>query len=368
MINLNKKDAVADAVKSILSQEETDVNSRTKDDIGGTKKTKQKDDVGPTADGKSTKVKLKSEEVVNEGEKTEKVLSKSKPPGIERKETPEPRETVDAKATKQNKSLKGFKEKYEHNSIVDQMINEVLSKDASAGAWIHDFVNSDNPQFAGKSEAKRKEMALGAYYAKQKNEEVESVEEALKGDQHKIDKNKNNKIDAHDFKLLRKEDTVEEGVGEKVKTGLKKFLAKVGGGSDEDQRKRLQKNMGVPQTGKPSMAKQNEETVEEGWDDMLKSVADQKKPQPNGGSGIKKGKSYGNQKPEKEDEKKEVKEGKQPYDNVPFDPPYNTTSSPADVKDKSGAVHTPMSRVKHLARQSMKKVKSELSGKTSGNK
>ena len=30
--------------------------------------------------------------------------------------------------------------------------------------------------------------------------------EALKGNQHKIDKNKNNKIDAHDFKLLRKED------------------------------------------------------------------------------------------------------------------------------------------------------------------
>ena len=79
----------------------------------------------------------------------------------------------------------------------------------------------------------------------QKNEEVENVEEALKGDQHKIDKNKNNKIDAHDFKLLRG----------KMKS--------------------------------------------EGWDEMLKSVADKKKPQPNGGSGIKKGKSYGNQ-PEKE--------------------------------------------------------------------
>jgi len=29
------------------------------------------------------------------------------------------------------------------------------------------------------------------------------MDEALKGDQHKIDANKNNKIDAHDFKLLR---------------------------------------------------------------------------------------------------------------------------------------------------------------------
>ncbi len=37
---------------------------------------------------------------------------------------------------------------------------------------------------------------------------VETVKEALKGDQHKIDANKNNKIDAHDFKLLRqKKDT-----------------------------------------------------------------------------------------------------------------------------------------------------------------
>ncbi len=31
-----------------------------------------------------------------------------------------------------------------------------------------------------------------------------SVKEELTGDQHKIDANKNNKIDAHDFKLLRK--------------------------------------------------------------------------------------------------------------------------------------------------------------------
>jgi hypothetical protein len=32
------------------------------------------------------------------------------------------------------------------------------------------------------------------------------IDEALKGDQHKIDKNKNGKVDAHDFKLLRKEE------------------------------------------------------------------------------------------------------------------------------------------------------------------
>ena len=86
-----------------------------------------------------------------------------------------------------------------------------------------------------------------------KNEEVDSVDEALKGDQHKIDKNKNGKIDGHDFKLLRS----------KMKS--------------------------------------------EGWDDMLKSVADKKKPQPNGGSGIKKGKSYGNQPAKESGESSEKK-------------------------------------------------------------
>jgi hypothetical protein len=54
---------------------------------------------------------------------------------------------------------------------LDEMINEVLSKDASAGDWIHDFVHSKNPKFAGKSTAERKKMALGAYYGK-KNEDM----------------------------------------------------------------------------------------------------------------------------------------------------------------------------------------------------
>jgi hypothetical protein len=40
------------------------------------------------------------------------------------------------------------------------------------------------------------------------------VSEELKGNQHKIDANKNGKIDAQDFKLLRKEDTVNEEEGQ----------------------------------------------------------------------------------------------------------------------------------------------------------
>lgn len=138
--------------------------------------------------------------------------------------------------------------------------------------------------------------------------------EALKGDQVKLDKNKNDKLDADDFKILRGKKKVNEAdekprsagsvfdkdvaksfekkkpgestghdakktstgtqytkkapaetnesfssFKDKLKSGAKKVLAKVGGGSDEDQRKRLQKNMGIPQTGKPNHAKYNEE-------------------------------------------------------------------------------------------------------------
>lgn len=64
-----------------------------------------------------------------------------------------------------------FTEDIEH---IDEMINEILSKDATAGDWIHDFIHSKDPKFAGKSKEKRKQMALAAYYAKQRNEAVDN--------------------------------------------------------------------------------------------------------------------------------------------------------------------------------------------------
>jgi hypothetical protein len=85
-------------------------------------------------------------------------------------------------------------------------------------------------------------------------------QEALKGNQHKIDKNKNNKIDAEDFKILRKEETVDEGLKDVAKKAFKALT----GGSDEDQLKNLQKKMGVPQTGKkPEPQKEEVEQIEE---------------------------------------------------------------------------------------------------------
>jgi len=72
-------------------------------------------------------------------------------------------------------NVKKLKEELEDVAL-DQQINEVLSKDASAGDWIHDFIHSDNPKFAGKSKKERQKQALAAYYAKQ-NEEVEKIDE-----------------------------------------------------------------------------------------------------------------------------------------------------------------------------------------------
>lgn len=63
-----------------------------------------------------------------------------------------------------------------------------------------------------------------------------------------------------------------------------------------------------------AMKKEETQQVKEGWDDMLKAVADRTKPQPSGGAGIKKGRAYGGS-AQKENEyeaeqKKEMKKKK----------------------------------------------------------
>jgi len=80
------------------------------------------------------------------------------------------------------------------------------------------------------------------------------VSEALKGDQHKIDANKNNKIDAHDFELLRKKKKVEEDVepvDEANKETKKEFQSRqerLSAAHDQTQKdpERMKKLMKVP--------------------------------------------------------------------------------------------------------------------------
>lgn len=74
-------------------------------------------------------------------------------------------------------------------------------------------------------------------------------------------------------------------------------------------------------------------------------------------------------------EEVEIEEGKRPEGDTvpfitdekkpPFDKPYTTTKK--TVTDKSGAKHTPMSRARDLARQAMKRIKTEMMGKAPGN-
>jgi hypothetical protein len=178
-------------------------------------------------------------------------------------------------------TLKQMKERMEE-PVLNELINEVMSKDASAGDWIHDFIHSDNPKFAGKSDAKRKEMALAAYYSK-KNEEA---------------------------------------VNEGLKDMAKKTFKALTGGSDKDHLDRLKKDMYggsevkyaaktlVKHAKDPlGLKKEETETVEEGWDDMVKAAQEKVKsgPKPSGGSGKKEGSRYGGSK-QKEKPEQEVKE------------------------------------------------------------
>lgn len=389
--------------------EEIDVNDRSEDDLGGRKKTTRKDDVGPSSSFKATKVRFHA------GPKNESVdvkLADTKPEAMVKTEKPEERNSDDLKAKEERKkqgmkeeaeqldeknwiagaikkpgamtaaakregkstseyikshehdsgkagkrarlakTLKSFKEEYEEHSIYDQMIQEVLSKDATAGDWIHDFVHSDNPKFAGKSKEQRKKQALAAYYAKQRNEEVEGVEEAAKPDYLDFDKDGNKKESMKKALQDKKEKNIGEGFGDTVKKVAKKAAEVLGGPDDEGHRKDLQKKMGVPQTGKKPI--QKEETVEEGWDDMMKAAKERRGPKPSGGSGVKQGSRYGGSKqkdkPEQDEDKKKVTESKRPEtDNVPFVTNENT----------------PLAVAKDLAKKSMKKMKTEMLGKIS---
>lgn len=58
------------------------------------------------------------------------------------------------------------KEEYELDEETQRQLDEVMASDATAADYIHDFVHSDNPKFAGKSKKERMKMALGAFYAK----------------------------------------------------------------------------------------------------------------------------------------------------------------------------------------------------------
>jgi len=51
---------------------------------------------------------------------------------------------------------------------MEKQLNEVLTSSTPIKVWIDDFINSNNPIFAGKSKEERRQMAIAAYYSKKK--------------------------------------------------------------------------------------------------------------------------------------------------------------------------------------------------------
>lgn len=264
------------------------------------------------------------------------------------------------------------------------------------------------------------------------------IVEALKGKQHKIDKNKNNKIDVQDFEILRKEET--EGISEATVDHKAKYEEHMGkhyeaaeeGDFDEMEKhakkaeshatkhfKATGKKIIDPgYTGKhphitsgsvkeseermaradyrvgPSGRKSHKEIVfnsgEEDKDEKKDKIEEKAPPGFEGTvKAMKKHKEIDNpyalawymknkgMKSHKKasgamkEEAEQVEEGyyEKPAsayrrkgdeigggsskNDVPFDGPYTKTSG--STTDKSGAVHSPMSKVRHLARMAMKK-------------
>ena len=193
--------------------------------------------------------------------------------------------------------------------------------------------------------------------------------EALKGDQHKLDKNKNGKLDKEDFKKLRNEETdqldeatvasVAKAHGfEKVKSGFEKGVYKhpktgetitpLRGGSEYGHSRKdgstvsafNHKSSLEGHLAKHGYKKTNEsfEQVEEGWDDMLKYVKDKNGPQPNGGSGKKQGTRYGGGK-QKEDESEKRKSKNESLE--------ETQESTMDEEVQKDIVKTGAKEIKH---------------------
>jgi len=285
-------------------------------------------------------------------------------------------------------TLKHMKERMEE-PILDELINEVMSKDASAGDWIHDFVHSDNPKFAGKSKAKRKEMALAAYYSK-KNEEA--VNEGLKDMAKKTFKALTGGSDKDHLDRLKKDMYGDSEVKYAAKTLVKHAKDPLGMKNEEvvaegfqpvvpvksrsqgsvspEQQKDIDRDVkllnkyrskgmsagsAADRLAKFKHKHMEEQAVAEGWDDMVKDAKEKVKsgPQPNGGSGKKQGSAYGGSK-QKDKPEQEVKEAKNPMMDagVGAEPNFSTDAS------------KPMKVAQTMAKKSLTRMRSEMMGKS----
>ena len=87
----------------------------------------------------------------------------------------------------------------------------------------------------------------------EKDDDEDDMKEELKGNQHKLDKNKNGKLDAHDFKLLRKEEQELDEAETIKKDGVTRHKGDYGTSYDGDDNKKpaptVKRGRGRPKKG-----------------------------------------------------------------------------------------------------------------------
>jgi hypothetical protein len=136
---------------------------------------------------------------------------------------------------------------------------------------LKDKQEDDAAETSYKKDTSVRKVAGSAYGgAKQKDDDVN---EALKGNQHKIDANKNGKVDAHDFKLLRAKKKVDEDSHEKDDPKLVKDRKT---GKMYNPKKEFDKLMSDPKTV-DQMKRMAKEDVEEVSERELSSAESDKK-------------------------------------------------------------------------------------------
>jgi preprotein translocase subunit YajC len=166
-------------------------------------------------------------------------------------------------------------------------------------------------------------------------QEPKMLEEELVGNQHKIDANKNNKIDAHDFKLLRKKKKVEEET-ELTESHFKvgdEVICKASGMEGEVVK------IDEPQTGKYYTVKQeNGKMVKYAPNELKKEEEDE----------------------DEEDDEDENKMKSEEVDNKKKDDTPSTSNSvKKPVRNSDGTIQSPISRARELAQQGLKKAMSK---------
>jgi hypothetical protein len=137
-------------------------------------------------------------------------------------------------------------------------IAEKLGKKAKVGDYIEDFTDSDAPQFKGKSDKKKKQMAVAAFLNKEE-QKLDEIDAMMEDAQEKSEKNYSNyfkKMDKNRLNELVKAALMKEtstdkyddnpalkGKQSELPDGLQKAIIKKSGGKVDEIKERVLKEL-----------------------------------------------------------------------------------------------------------------------------